>query len=570
MTIVETAKFNIHYSKTKPLNLKHLEETFTPILVDAEYGYNPFCISQLQNYNPVYSTFFAMNSKNYDAISFNSKYHMKDLSTVVDAETKNVVEKPVFIKFSPLLDPLRYMIGKYDLNDTKTKTLPDLSLTNCLPKLADKNNTSYVDNMFSFLTSKLLHHHGVINCVDYYGSFLGIQRQFKMNISDDLEYLNSSDFFNENVGKLFKVNNSIQDEFLNFGTRSNKIKVNISETNHDNLCAVEIEDVLHDNNTNIENLNTLELEELVYENVKENDKELTHSSSSSESDDSEEDEDDEMSEHSLKEEEGEEDWETEDEEEEEEESCFEEPTVNAYIDNFPVQMICLEKCDGTLDELFIEKKINPENASAILMQIIITLIIFQKTFHFTHNDLHTNNVMYVNTDIEFIHYKYKNKTYKVPTHGKIFKIIDFGRGIYKYQGKTFCSDSFATGGDAATQYNFEPFFNENKPRLDPNYSFDLCRLGTSIYDFIIEDESEKEMDEFQKTIYRWCMDDKGKNIMYKKNGEERYPSFKLYKMIARTVHKHLPEDQLKFSYFKQYLIENNDVDSIDIDAMPSY
>ena len=68
----------------------------------------------------------------------------------------------------------------------------------------------------------------------------------------------------------------------------------------------------------------------------------------------------------------------------------------------------------------------------------------------------------------------------------LFKIIDFGRAIYKYNGKTFCSDSFQTGGDAATQYNTEPYFNEKKPRLEPNFSFDLCRLACSIFDYIVD------------------------------------------------------------------------------------
>ena len=35
--------------------------------------------------------------------------------------------------------------------------------------------------------------------------------------------------------------------------------------------------------------------------------------------------------------------------------------------------------------------------------------------------------------------------------------------------------------------------NEDKPRIDPNMSFDLCRLGCSIYDFIIHDNDEKVM-----------------------------------------------------------------------------
>ena len=46
--------------------------------------------------------------------------------------------------------------------------------------------------------------------------------------------------------------------------------------------------------------------------------------------------------------------------------------------------------------------------------------------------------------------------------------------FYKYKGRTICSDSYHPKGDAATQYNFEPYFNDKKPRLEPNKSFDLC------------------------------------------------------------------------------------------------
>ena len=178
--------------------------------------------------------------------------------------------------------------------------------------------------------------------------------------------------------------------------------------------------------------------------------------------------------------------------------------------------------------------------------------------------------MYKHTDVEYLFYKYNNVIYRVPTYNKIFKIIDFGRSIYKYNNFTFFSDSFSKDGDANTQYNCEPYFNSNKPRLEPNYSFDLCRLGCSIYDFIndIEDETFTEL---KKTIERWCTDDNNKNILYKKNGEERYPNFKLYKMIARTVHNHTPVNQLKYDFFNQYEWKEEVTDNIiDLDNIPSY
>ena len=78
------------------------------------------------------------------------------------------------------------------------------------------------------------------------------------------------------------------------------------------------------------------------------------------------------------------------------------------------------------------------------------------------------------------------------------------------------------------------------------------------------------MDKFQKTIHRWCLDDNNKNILYKKDGEERYPDFKLYKMIARTVHNHTPEEQLNFPFFSQFLTQKTNINTINIDAIPCY
>jgi hypothetical protein len=180
--------------------------------------------------------------------------------------------------------------------------------------------------------------------------------------------------------------------------------------------------------------------------------------------------------------------------------------------------------------------------------------------------------------MEYIEYEYEGKKYNVPTYGRLFKIIDFGRSIYKYQDKLFCSDSFAPGGDAHTQYNFEPFINKNKPRLEPNFSFDLSRLGCSLYDFLFNDEDEEiirknvlQWTELQELIVRWCTDDNGKNIIYKKSGEERYPNFKLYKMIARTIHGCTPESQLTnpiFNRFSQSLSPNSSKIMISIDKIP--
>jgi hypothetical protein len=185
--------------------------------------------------------------------------------------------------------------------------------------------------------------------------------------------------------------------------------------------------------------------------------------------------------------------------------------------------------------------------------------------------------MYVTTNIPFLYYKYNNKHYKVPTYGRIYKIIDFGRAIYKFRGNVICSDSYHKKGEAATQYNFEPFYDSKKNRIEPNLSFDLCRLGCGLFDVIADELEENPLapnNAAKKIIHDWCMDDNHKNILYKTNGEERYPGFKLYKMIARLVHNHTPAKELENIYFDRYLISKSKIKThtsvMNIDDLPTY
>ena len=552
-------KFKVNYLQANEMDLGLLKDQFEPDEDDINFNYNPFDVNTLQNYQPIFKNFFKMDDDNYNLITFNQKNKIIDLQSVYNNKTNENIPCNIFIKNSPLLDPIKYMIGKYDINDEKIRTLPKLMSTEeeCHNKLLSQNNSSYVDCFFSFLSSNVLHHYNFKNSIDFYGSFLAVQKKFKMNITDDYDYLNESDYFLENINNHFDITKyELLKQFMDNHSRKNKNKLNISES----ILTDKIDDDI---------IESLEIEDI--EKVEELEEIYTNENDGNSSDDSKEILDDEDEEEND-EEDSEEDSEEESEEESEEDS---EPeiSIQAYIKNFPVQMICLEKCDGTIDDLFEAEEVDDANGSAYLLQIIMTLITYQKAFHFTHNDLHTNNIMYKNTEIEFLYYKYNNKYYKVPTYGKIFKIIDFGRSIYKFKGRTYCSDSFAPGGDAATQYNCEPYYNDNKPVIEPNYSFDLCRLGCSIYDFIIDDEEYEDMNELQKIINKWCTDDNNANILYKKNGSERYPEFKLYKMIARTVHKHTPQKQLDYLFFNQYKenIDNpENLEIMDIDTIDCY
>jgi len=601
-------RFKLHYCKYSDQDVSGQDESITkPKILDISNldfenytenkdEYHPFSINNLQLYNPIYRLFFEMTSNNSEKIALNHQYHMINMSQVLNIKTGQVCDKDIFVKYSPLLDPVRYMIGKYDVVNANVRTLPKITSSDqdTHPKMLSPNNASYVDGFFSYLTSSLLHKHGFLHGIDFYGSYLGIQTKFKTCITDDVDYLRGSDFFNDNIGKLFVIENIDRESFVGgdndfsqiASSRRNKNKLNFLEDGIEDLGVdvLEFDDVCQEINPLSDDQQGCET---VYEkhngtvssedSNSSNNSKLNYSSDEDSEADSNDDSSDSENSESVEEEESVSSFDNLTSESDEE--------IHAFIYDFPVQLICLEKCQGTLDELFVKDQIDEKTGASALFQIIMILLAYQKAFNFTHNDLHTNNIMWINTDKEYLTYKFAGKVYRVPTYGKIYKMIDFGRGIYKFQDKLFCSDSFAPGGDAATQYNFEPFLNSNKPRLDPNLSFDLCRLGSSIFDFLMDDDTPvSKMNDLQKTIHRWCCDDNGKNVLYKKNGDERYPNFKLYKMIARSVHNHTPEAQLDFPYFKQFLVKkktkytakkNADLDtgvSIDmnIDELPVY
>jgi len=602
---------SINYQKRKNTELfKRFEEPDTLFL------------SKTQNYIPIYTRFFNLNDTNYNSINLNNKWYISNIEPkgssqdneedvnhnlfncrIKNIETNKVKDKEVFFKMAPLLDPYKYMIGKYDISNPKLFNLPKFgsSTEDCNAKFIDCNNAGYVDGMFLFLSSLLRHNYKFINGVDYYGSFLAIKNDFKLNVFDDIDYLNNSDFFNKNKNKLFKI-----DDYDHlFQQDSAKLKPitignNISLKSLSSVNNELFEDIF-DDNSNTETLGLNDLKEMAIDLVDLTnanvitDHQVTLKSSSTCSSRSSYTNDEDIEEcencdepevfdsgsEKLDEknsnDDNESDW-TDDSDKDDDE--FEEERIEVTIPRFPVQVIAMEYCENTFDDLILNNELNTEEWLSAFMQIIMILITYQKAFNFTHNDLHTNNVMYNHTDKKFLYYCYRKKYYKVPTFGRLFKIIDFGRSIFKFDGKLFCSDSFQTGGDAATQYNTEPYFNEKKPRLEPNPSFDLCRLACSIFDYIIDDFEEmkdlsKITDPIKRLVFEWCLDDKGINMLYKNNGVERYPEFKLYKMIARCVHYHTPQAQLEraefdaFSKFNSGDIKNID-EVIDIDKIPSH
>ena len=570
----------LHYVKIDDTNI---EETL-----------NLLEIQDIQYYNPIYKEFFELSDNNANTIRLNHKYNIDRLlqkegyniyQGTVSTTDKQSKSLPIFFKFSPILDPTKYMMGKLSKEELD---IPKYIKEDNISRIYRYHNTAYTEGLFYFLSSQLLHKHNFIHGIDFYGSYLGYKKQLKINMEEDLSLLYNSDFFQKNKDTTFNIIGNI-DDFIEYqnDTRKYKDKLLISQTaslksdvsmeslNNDKLNELFVATESLDKEVN--ELNELNLLEHTIQELHSDKKTLSTSKCSSESEcsstSSKTNEDDTNSEESNTN-----DSELEYNSDESGDTINTSDELHVEIDKFPVNIIAIEQCTQTFDKLLTSSEFNLSNAEIVsaLMQVIMILITYQKCFNLTHNDLHTNNVMYISTEKENIVYHYNNKYYKVPTFGRLYKIIDFGRGIFNVNNKAFYSDAFSKDGDASNQYNEMPFYNPEKPIISPNVSFDLCRLACSMFDIVIDDEkNDQELnDPVCKLIHEWCLDDKGRNVLYKSNGEERYPGFKLYKMIVRTVTKHVPSKQLEKDIFDAYRVSKNKLNKktkiINIDKIPCY
>ncbi len=242
--------------------------------------------------------------------------------------------------------------------------------------------------------------------------------------------------------------------------------------------------------------------------------------------------------------------------------------------NIPVLVCFQEAAEGTMDELLSEI-IEADNASeeddaigifgmqecekmwaAWLFQVCAALSVFQKYVNFCHNDLHTNNIVWVNTKETHLHYKSQDGTmYRVPTYGKIFKLIDFGRATAEIGDVQIISTDYEEGQDAWGQYNWGPFRDESVTEIAPNPSFDLCRLAVSLFETLYpgyDPHEDAEESDLAALIWSWLQDDEGKSILYDDEDEERFPGFDLYMHIAQHVHSAVPSKQFAARPFAQF------------------
>jgi len=442
-------------------------------------------------------------------IKINNAINYNEFDCLMKDDQGNEINKTVFFKFAPIIDYIKYISGStpnIDENQAITQSI---------------NNSSYIDGLFSFLASNItVKDKSFVHSVEWYATIIGIKKEYIINIADDYSYVKDIPFFNKKKGILFIINNELKPEL--------QLGETIGECTNEDF--EELDQFVYENEDYIPNNGLDSVFDSFFENS-------SNSSCSSRSSITEADY---------------ESGTDEDEEEEEEEGTIwssssdeSEEHIDVTIYNFPVTAIAMEKCQGgTLDTLVYKQKLSCEEWRSALFQITATLLKYNKEYNFIHNDLHSNNVVVCPTSIDYLWYNIDGQMYKVKTFGRIFKIIDFGRSIFELNGVRYISESFSYNGDAFGQYNTEPYFNDSKKRIEPNPSFDLTRLACSLIDCDFPTEVEDIINE-------WCSDDKGKNVLYKRDGSERYPDFKLYKMISRKCHNNTPSIQIKNKFFNR-------------------
>ena len=453
------------------------------------------------------------------------------LSIETNGPTQGVEVQDVsgFRKITHLLDPVRWIQGKYDEASIKDK-------------LSDPMNQAYIEALAAYSLGKLREENISPHFHAFYGALSVEADRYAYNISDSyMSYRHCRWFWTGQEKGIFKLN---FDDSLPEDVKNAILDVpgNL-DPDDDNSDSEECLDDLPDTGSYVKG--TIgSIQSLSDDDIQ--------TASGSEEEEEEEEEDDESN---------------------------SDVEIFAEVKKFPVMMIFTESSEDTMDALldnYDEVGCEPGSDewdaiwTAWIFQVIAALTVAQRIFGFTHNDLHTNNIVWERTEKDYLYYKSIDGTvFMVPTFGKIFKIIDFGRSIFKINETTFYSDDFREGNDAGDQYCFGDLRTEDTEMDDvyPNPSFDLSRFTVGLFhslfpeppprrkngailskeEGLIVKETESDL---YNLLWSWLLCDDGHNVLIDANGDERYPDFDLYKVIAAQVHGAIPSQQIRKPIFE--------------------
>lgn len=216
--------------------------------------------------------------------------------------------------------------------------------------------------------------------------------------------------------------------------------------------------------------------------------------------------------------------------------------------DIPTILIYTEKLTNDLYHYILNSETILEHEwASYIFQIISALTIIQSRYNIYHNDLHTSNIMYKNTSDKYIYYKYNDTYYRIPTYGKILKIIDWGRATYHFNNHRGLNTIFSTDGDVFGQYIYTRINNTGKPPIQPNPSSDLVLLGSNI---IIEPTFPKK-GALYKLVLGW---------LHNKPSILKKDLFSIYKFTS-TCHSSIPNEQIENEVFYKFVIQPDKIPS---------
>ena len=472
-------------------------------------------IKEIQFYQPYFSLYFHIHNtkKSHKLIDIDRRYFVKEIlevtnkkyhtsNTFVECKVYDKIKninytQKLFCKCIPLLDPLYYIMNNYNNFVHRNPLLPSVYSNNTYHKINNLNNNAYIDTFFSYICSELTIKDINPSFPIFYGSINGIKSSYNYDITDDYTTYRDEYWFHNNLGKTYTIDMYVSDS----DSDSDQDSDSDSDQGSD-----------QDSNSD-------------------SDQDSDHDQDPDQNSDQNSDQDSDQG------------------------SSMISDDYIASIKEIPSQLFFIEKLEGTLEDLLEDFDLINENIIlSCIFQISFALSYLQKHFNFTHNDLHINNVMYKQTDKLFIYYKYNNIYYKVPTHGYIFKIIDFGRAIFTFHKKVFFNDSFEKHGEAEGQYSL-PYnhllYEDKNKKIFPNFCFDLCRLAITILE-VGNYQNNKNYHTKQKIvdfIYNLTLTKEGKSL-YDLNDD-----FNMYISIAKHAFNSNTMTVIQHYIFNEYRIK---------------
>ena len=548
----------------------------------------------LQRYHPALDIFkIPESSLSHKNLELSSKYHIASWSNQDETNQKiwnttrtiygSTTSEPckTFIKTVHLLNPIDLIKEKYTIPDHPLLPQSENTWKKTLLKLHSHNNQAYVDTVANFVLSALRENNLTPHCVLYYGAATGISKKYQYNISLEYDTYRQCRWFwkgmKSHSARLTVIRGDADvEEIPNFEEIYKDITSCPFEDTDSEVSEIELEPVTDKDVPEISDVESIK--SFTFDNIEEDaqnvkdifeiNKKVTKRVSLKKNESSSEEESNSDSD-GLTSSEG------------SDESVELDLDICLEIPNMPVILIYQEAQEGVMDNLLDEDEIDEHKRGsqgwearwiAWLFQVISVLSFLQNAICFTHNDLHSNNILWRKTDKKFLFYKAKDGTiWRVPTFGKIFTVIDFGRSIFRVGTHLWVSDDHWPDQEAGDQYNFGPFFDHTLPKNPPNPSFDLCRLSVSLLDglfdkappkkkgkgiSIMSQEDTWKVYETNSPLYNllwsWTVNKDGHTIYEDKNGDEKYEGFDLYVRIAHDIHNAVPKDQIHKPVFSQF------------------